>query len=103
MTPFTPCAYCGRNLEIMGGNKDHVVPRQVAKNYQRHHKGQHLPAELRVTVWSCFPCNIRKGTRKLVPMTWADKIPELKELMGGDWRVWDGNPMSPAFREVHIA
>ena len=87
------CAYCRSRPAI---NHDHVIPRAIAKK-----RAGLIPDELLITVPACFECNIRKGTRKLVPPSWAAKIPALKELIPGQWRVWDGNPMSPAFTAVH--
>lgn len=85
------CAYCQERPAV---NRDHVVPRVMAKRYE-------LPDELRLTVPACFECNIRKSTRKLVPSSWADKIPALKALIPGQWRVWKGNPKEIAFAAVH--
>ena len=87
---MTACAYCG-NPAV---NMDHVIPKSVARRYL-------VPIDLLATVPSCFTCNIRKGTRKLVPPSWADKIPALKAAIPGRWRVWSGDPLEPAFREVH--
>ena len=73
---------------------DHVVPKYLAKRHPE------LPPELTATVPCCFPCNIRKGTRKLVPESWDDKLPLLRELIPGPWRTWDGDPLSPNYREA---
>ena len=89
---MSACAYCGKRRAV---NKDHVVPKSVAKRYV-------LPTDLRETVPSCFECNIRKGARKLVPPSWENRLTELNFWVPGAWRVWDGDPMSPAFREVHL-
>ena len=89
------CAYCGVNRAI---HSDHVVPKSLLK--------KHL--ELRAFTWlaakvpSCGECNWRKGTRRLVPPSWASKVAALNELLPGtEWRVWDGNPASKAFARVH--
>ena len=87
------CAYCNNRPAV---NRDHVIPKATRKH------GAAIPAELLLTVPACFECNMRKGTRKLVPPSWKDKIGALKEAIPGQWRVWDGDPMSPAFREVHL-
>lgn len=88
-----PCAYCQTRDAV---NKDHVVP----KSLRRAHT---IPDEFQGTVPACFSCNMRKGQRRLVPPSWAHLIPQLNEHFGGTpWRTWDGNPMSPAFREVHV-
>jgi 5-methylcytosine-specific restriction endonuclease McrA len=85
------CAYCGTRRAV---HRDHVVPKS-------HRRRSDLPDDLRDTVPSCFDCNIRKGARKLVPVSWADRIPLLQEYIPGPWRVWDGDPKSPAFTAVH--
>ena len=97
--PWTPplwhhvrCAYCGVRRAV---NRDHVVPKSLAKRYD-------LPDELRATVPACFECNIRKGTRKLIPRSWESKIPELKALIPGHWRVWTGDVKEEAFTAMHI-
>lgn len=87
------CAYCNQRRAV---NKDHVIPKSTAK------KHLNLPAELLVTVPSCFECNIRKGTRKLVPPSWADRVEMLRVFIPGQWRVWDGDPQSEAFTAVHL-
>ena len=96
------CAYCGiRRAET----RDHVVPKTLVRkghafSAKRRHALNKVDPLLLSTVGCCLFCNIRKGTRKLVPPSWKDRIPALKEAIPGEWRVWDGDPMSPAFREV---
>ena len=86
------CEYCGQRRAV---NRDHVVPKSLQKRY-------YLPAYLSGTVGSCFECNIRKGTRALVPSSWAEHISALKEYIPQrHWREWDGDPKSPAFNGVH--
>lgn len=100
------CAYCGVRRAV---NRDHVVPKAFRRNRKafvrvsktRREWRTDMPDELLATVPACFECNNRKGTRKLVPPSWADKIPALQEAIPGDWRTWDGDPLSPAFREIH--
>lgn len=75
-----------------------MIPRAVVKRY----KHVTIPVELLETVPSCFACNILKGTRKLVPLSWADRIPQIEALIPGQWRVWQGDPLDPAFRLVHL-
>lgn len=91
-TPASACSYCGTRRAV---NQDHVVPKTMRKRYD-------VPAELLLTVPACFECNIRKGTRKLVPPSWADKIPALKDALPGRWRVWNGDPKSPSFNAGHV-
>lgn len=88
------CAYCRERYAV---NRDHVVP----KSYRKHRPTDSIPTHLRETVPACFQCNLRKGTRRLVPPSWADRLDELNEVLPGvPWRVWDGNPKAPAFSEV---
>jgi hypothetical protein len=96
---LTLCAYCGADAS-RGFNQDHVVPKSLRKRLRQ--QGIELPEELCGTVWACVPCNIRKGTRKLVPPSWENKIPALKDLIPGQWRVWRGDPSEPAYREAWV-
>jgi len=98
------CAYCGLRRAV---NLDHVVPKSTPLWKYRRDLVEIPPAiahgELTATVPACFDCNIRKGARRLVPPSWADKIDALNDYFGGTpWRVWDGNPQAAAFREVHV-
>lgn len=100
MTDRTRCAYCASPASF-GFNKDHVIPKSLQRKCRQ--LGKPLPVELCGTVWACYPCNLRKGTRRLIPASWADKIDTLNDLIPGTpWRTWDGSTASPAFREVHI-
>lgn len=86
------CAYCRKARAV---NMDHVVPR----SYRRK---QAIPPELAGTVPACFACNNRKGTRRLVPGSWAPLIPLLEShYPGTPWRVWNGDTSDPSYREVH--
>lgn len=87
------CAYCGIRRAV---NRDHVIPKSLRK------KRGVLPLHLLITEPSCFECNIRKGSRHLVPPSWEHLVDELNKVVGGaEWRVWRGDPAEPAFREVH--
>lgn len=90
-----PCAYCQKERAV---HRDHVIPKSLQKRLKR--QGVILPAELCATVPSCLSCNLRKSTRKLVPPSWADRIPALKELIPGQWRVWTGGTREPAFSKA---
>lgn len=103
------CAYCQKRPAV---NRDHVVPKSLRKKREaeakwtkRRMRGhdyaclKEIPSDLLLTVPSCFECNIRKGARRLVPRSWADKLPLLNDLFPGvPWRTWNGNPKSDAFR-----
>ena len=87
------CAYCRERPAV---TMDHVIPRSIAKKY----KGL-IPAALLLTVPACLTCNIRKGTRKLVPPSWANKIAQLREVIPGHWRCWNGDPKAASFRVTY--
>ena len=96
-----PCAYCRERPAVNG---DHVIPRALVRSYNRSAPvdAPSIPSKWLAVVPSCFSCNIRKGTRRLVPPSWSSQIKALDRFFGGTpFRVWDGDPMSPAFREVH--
>lgn len=93
-TPAGLCSYCLVRTAI---HQDHVVPKSLA----RKRAG---PPWVQETVPSCGPCNWRKGTRRLVPPSWADRVELLNDLYPGTpFRVWHGNTQEAAFREVHHA
>lgn len=94
------CAYCGVRRAV---NQDHVVPRAMVRRYNRYSplEKPSIPPEWLVTVPSCFPCNIRKGPRRLVPPSWEKQVPKLNRFFGGvPWRVWTGDPLELAYREA---
>ena len=70
------CAYCGKPAVHM----DHLV----SKSMRRRHPGWED-----VTVPACFACNMRKGTRRLVPPSWKDRLDELPGTR--PWKVWTGD------------
>lgn len=95
-----PCAYCG----APAANGDHVIPRSLVRSYNLYAPADapSIPVELLSVVPACFDCNSRKQARRLVPPSWAQHIDQLNDFFGGaPWRVWDGDPKSPAFREAH--
>lgn len=92
-----PCAYCGVR---QGLTRDHVMPKHLVKRLKR--QGREIPAELTATVACCLICNLNKSTRKLVPPSWEDKIPALREVYNGKWRVWRGDNREQAFSQVHV-
>jgi 5-methylcytosine-specific restriction endonuclease McrA len=87
------CAYCGKPA----ANLDHVIPKALRK-----HALYEIPLALAGVVPACFDCNNRKGTRMLVPPSWANRIPALKDVLPGPWRIWSGSPLDPAFRDTHV-
>ena len=95
---MSQCAYCGARAV----NADHVIPKAVLRRWSvgRRTEGRpRLPRDFRhVTVPSCFKCNIAKGTRLLIPESWADRLDELNDLGIGTYRVWRGD--AEALRDV---
>jgi hypothetical protein len=92
------CSYCGERAV----NADHVVPKSFVKKWQKTHGP--IPMEFLGTVPSCLFCNVRKGARRLVPASWSHKVDALNRFFGGvPFRVWNGDPMSDAYRETWMA
>lgn len=90
------CAYCGIEPAI---HLDHVVPKSLRKTHRAAYDA--LPPELKATVRACFSCNLRKGTRRLAPPSWAGHVDTLNTLLPGTaWRVWRGGVREPAFAEA---
>jgi 5-methylcytosine-specific restriction endonuclease McrA len=74
---------------------DHIVP----KGDRRRAGIGDLDAEYMAAC--CHDHNILKGSRRLCPPSWADRLSALNERTGREYRVWLGTTMEPAFREVH--
>lgn len=103
------CSYCGVRRAV---NADHVVPRSLRKKRLSTHPGQcpctrcasrraDIPTELFETVPACFECNNGKGARRLVPASWARRLPLLELYFPGKpWTVWRGEP--EVLRETHL-
>ena len=75
-----PCAYC----QAPAVHWDHTTPRSVWK------RGQ-WPQWAAEQVPACFNCNIRKGTRLLIPPSWEDRLQTLNALGYGKFRIWHGD------------
>lgn len=105
-----PCAYCGIRPSV---SRDHVVPKSLRKRAMCRWvqqtgacpckvKHRAIPVELLALEPACFICNTTKGTRRLVPPSWEDKIPALNDAFPGTaWRTWSGDIRAASFREVH--
>lgn len=75
------CAYCdGRNGRAV--HADHIVPVALRRRYGGFDGDEWLVA-------SCAADNWRKGTRRLVPPSWSDRLGELPGTK--PWMVWDGS------------
>ena len=88
------CAYCDTRRAV---NSDHIVPKAERQRLERRYGGE---TSFSVTVPACFECNNLKSTRRLVPPSWANRLVELEALTNKTWKVWNGDPNEPAFREV---
>lgn len=88
------CAYCSQRAI----HRDHVVPKSVVRRQLRMQRP--VPEHLQGTVGACFQHNILKGTRLLIPESWADRLDELNDLGIGIFRVWHGDVREPAFAET---
>lgn len=105
-----PCAYCHERPSF---SRDHVIPKSLRRKAICRWVQKTGACPCKVThraidplllglVPSCLICNVNKGTRRLVPVSWADRIEALNDFFGGaPWRVWMGSPTEPAYREVH--
>ncbi len=86
------CAYCsGRATEI-----DHILSRA---------EGRRAGIERDNEAWivsACHDCNGRKGTRRLLPPSWAHHHQALEEMTGKKWQVWSGDPRELGAEKVLI-
>lgn len=93
------CVYCGKPAV----NGEHVIPRALVRKYNATapEEAPSIPAEWLVVEPSCFNCNIRKGTRRLVPPSWKHRIAAMNRFFGGvEWRIWSGDPADPAYAKA---
>ena len=72
------CAYCLGRATTM----DHLIPKA-----ERRRHGIADDDE-RYLVACCLTDNLRKGTRRLVPPSWKDRLDELPGTR--PWKVWTG-------------
>ncbi|MPZ71414.1 MAG: hypothetical protein GEU71_18110 [Actinobacteria bacterium] len=94
-----PCAYCGQPAV----NGDHVIPRSTVRHYNASDATESIPSAWLAVVPSCFACNIRKGTRRLVPPSWAKRVKAMNRFFGGTkWRVWQGDTSEVAYAGTHL-
>ena len=76
------CACCG----CWGDTIDHILSRA-----ERRRQGISAYDD-RYIVVACKRDNLRKGTRRLIPPSWAHRQAELEELTNKQWQVWAGDP-----------
>ena len=72
------CSYCEKARQV---HQDHIFSKALRRRF---------PAWENVTVPACYRCNMVRGTRRLLPPSWADRQAELEELTGKRWAVWTG-------------
>ena len=72
------CSYCGTARAV---HRDHIFSKALRRRF---------PEWENVTVPACYRCNMVRGTRRLLPPSWADREQELEELTGKCWFVWNG-------------
>ena len=70
------CAYCGERAVHM----DHIFSRALRRRFP----------DFTDVVPACYRCNMVRGTRRLLPPSWADRQAELEAMTGKRWKVWDG-------------
>lgn len=70
------CQYCGGRAV----HADHVVPKALRRGRPEFDDDAWIIA-------ACFSCNVRRGTRRYVAPSWADRIAELPR---DGWQVWSG-------------
>ena len=76
------CAYCGELAQTI----DHILSKAESRRcgIKRWDK-----------IWivaACRECNVRKGTRRLIPPSFAAYRDALVRLTGKKWQVWSGDP-----------
>ena len=74
------CQYCGAFATTL----DHIIPKADRRRMKVKSDDEAY------LVAACLDCNVRKGTRRLVPPMWAGRIADLEDWSGKRWKVWDG-------------
>ena len=74
------CAYCGGEASTI----DHIFS---AAEGRRQRIARDDEAWI---VACCADCNLRKGTGRRVPGSWAGRLAEIEERSGKRWLVWYG-------------
>ncbi len=83
------CAYCRKEPAV---HLDHIMSRALRRRFP----------DFTDTVPACFKCNMIKGTRRLIPPSWAHRQAELEELTSHPWQVWNGDPRELGAQKVLI-
>lgn len=83
------CAYCGVNRAV---HTDHLISKNAAK---RRLAAQMNRERAIYKVPACAPCNLRKYTLLRVPPSHAHLIPELEEITGSLYAIFDGGKLYP--------
>ena len=82
------CVYCGKPAV----QQDHIFSKALRRRFP----------DFTDTVPACFKCNMLKGTRCLIPPSWAHRQAELEELTSKRWQVWAGDPRELGAEKVLI-
>lgn len=82
------CAYACTERAV---HQDHVIPRSLFKKHRNLAALLGFGPDGDNLVGACFAHNVRKGTRRYVPPSWADKLDFINALVpGAKFQVWDG-------------
>ncbi len=76
------CQYCGSIARTI----DHILSKAESRR-----QGIARDDEAWI-VACCHDDNLRRGTRRLLPPSWAHRQQELEELTGKKWAVFTGDP-----------
>jgi hypothetical protein len=84
-------AQCVYNCDQRAVHQDHVIARALFKRHRNLATLLGFGPDGENLVPSCFDHNIRKGNRRYVPESWADKLELINSLIpGAKHQVWDG-------------
>ncbi len=93
------CAYCqGKRMMDRSSGVARTIDHILSKAEGRR---QGIARDDKAWIVACcHRCNWRKGTRRLIPPSWAHRQAELEELTSKKWAVWSGDPRELGAEEV---